>query len=374
MTATERSRSAAPASPKPLLVPYEAKHFEGVMALYAEVFGPAGTAQFRHRWRWAQEANLAPESTPKWVLLAGERVVGFLATIPLPYSVGGEEVLVHDSGDFMVHPDYRFHGIALMREYLKRCPNCVSLDDMPATIAVLKMLKARPVGEALGYVRLLDVRAVTRQDGRLRQVLALALSPLTAALSAYDLARAGLTGAEVLEVADFDERFDRFFAQSCTATAVTLKRDARYLRWRYGPASPHARRRIAVAPKGPGDIQGYVVACPSSSADRAGYVLDLHGASGLSTAVYQRLLLFACSALRKDGCWLARLHHFPSATTASAEVLKSVHFLPRSHSHVLFQRLGGPAQAALAADPERWSLSFGDTEASHFTGSSVLST
>ena len=144
------------------------------------------------RWRWSQEENGFPAETMRWSLLDGTRLVGFLATVPQRFRVAGHEVLVHSSCDFMVHPDYRFHGIALMREYFRACDNCVSLDDMPATIAVLKMMKAVPIDNAVRYVRVLDGRVAKERVPRLSRVPELAFVPATWALAAYD--RGGASG------------------------------------------------------------------------------------------------------------------------------------------------------------------------------------
>src|SRR5947209_10074763 len=66
-----------------------------VVQLYREVFGKSAADAFAARWQWAHVANLYPLDSPKWVVECGDRVVGFLATIPLPYWINGKSVVAH---------------------------------------------------------------------------------------------------------------------------------------------------------------------------------------------------------------------------------------------------------------------------------------
>ncbi len=357
--------AAKPPLTKPTVIDYQPDHHEAVFRLYAEVFGQEGSANFRARWRWSQVENQAPEETQRWVLVTNDRVVGFLATVPLPYRVGGRDVLVKYSCDFMVHPEFRFYGLALMRAYMKTCSHCVSLDDIGATIAILKMMGATPIGNSQGYARPLDTSALIRRDPRLRHLPGFALSGGDLALRTYDRARALACLSRIEEVPDFDARFDRFFWRCEAVTPVTLRRGSAFLNWRYGPNSPHAGRRIGVVLDSRGEIEGYIVACASTAAQRWGHVFELHGLPELPRRHYAALLLFACRVLRNEGCSVLRLFHFETRTTAPVQALKEVHFMRRQHQHTLLAKFGEASLNALALDSKNWSYSFGDAEASY---------
>jgi GNAT superfamily N-acetyltransferase len=345
--------------------PFEKSHLPDVIALYEQVFGKAGARDFSARWRWSQEENGFPAETARWSLIDGTRLVGFLATVPQRFRVAGHDVLIHSSCDFMVHPDYRFHGIALMREYFRTCDNCVSLDDMPATIAVLKMMKAVPVENAVRYVRVLDGRVAKERLPRLARVPDLAFLPATFALRAYDRARS-LRLPRVEEVRDFDVRFDRFFAATLKPRSISLVRDATYLSWRYGVLSPHRARTIGIVTDAQGELDGYVVSATSShAADRSGYILELHARPGARDDVFTALLTFACRKIRSEGGLLARLHWMRSVTGAPEPVMHANRFAKRTHEHVLLVKFRDPALQALAAEASRWDYGFGDAEASH---------
>ncbi|MCH7626146.1 MAG: GNAT family N-acetyltransferase, partial [Chloroflexi bacterium] len=71
------------------MVPHD---LEGVLALYREVFGHAYAERFEARYSWAHRDNLYPHNSPKWVVADGDRIVGFLAAMPLPYTIAGQRV------------------------------------------------------------------------------------------------------------------------------------------------------------------------------------------------------------------------------------------------------------------------------------------
>jgi GNAT superfamily N-acetyltransferase len=345
--------------------PFDKSHLPDVIGLYEEVFGKGGAKAFAARWRWSQEENGFPAETLRWSLLDGERLVGFLATMPQRFRVAGHAVLVHSSCDFMVHPDYRFHGIALMREYFRACDNCVSLDDMPATIAVLKMMKAVPIDNAVRYVRVLDGRVAKERVPRLARVPGIAFLPATWALRAYDAARA-LPLPRVEEAREFDVRFDRFFAATLEARSISLVRDSTYLSWRYGPLSPHRSRTIGVVTNSQGELEGYVVSATSpSETDRSGYIFELHVRPSAPAQIFSALLTFACRRIRREGAHLARLHWMRSVTGVPEPILRANRFARRAHEHVLLVKFRDPALQAAAAEASRWDYGFGDAEASH---------
>jgi GNAT superfamily N-acetyltransferase len=357
-TAPKRAKSAK-------VRPFEKSHLPDVIGLYEEVFGKSGARDFAKRWRWSQEENGFPAETMRWSLLDGARLVGFLATVPQRFRVAGREVLVHSSCDFMVHPDYRFHGIALMREYFRVCDNCVSLDDMPATIAVLKMMKAVPIDNATRYVRVLDGRVAKERLPRFGRVPELAFLPVTWALAAYDAGRAYRL-PRVHETREFDVRFDRFFSATQNPRSISLVRDSTYLAWRYGPLSPHSSRTIGIVTDAQGELEGYVVSATSPSATaRSGYIFELHVRPGLPATTLTALLTFACRRIRSEGGRLARLHWIRGLTGAPESALDANHFRKRPHQHVLLVKFRDPALQTAAAEASRWDYGFGDAEASH---------
>ncbi len=354
----DRSRTTA-------IRPFVDKDMGQVLTLYHQVFGEQAAFAFRARWRWAQQRNLCKEETYRWVLESGGRVVGFLATIPQPYWFGGATVVAHTPCDYMVHPAFRFHGISLMRTFFNTCPTCVSLDDVAATIQVTRWLGAKLVGRMIRYVKPLDGRAFASSPGWSR------LPPVAreAAVRAWDLwsqLRSHVLEAQppITSLNEFDERFDRFARRLSRQVSAMPARDRRFLKWRYGPSSPHAGRQIAVMTDGTGELAGYVIFYLSRLTDRPGYILDLQTLSPVRGLVGPLLLHHAIRHLREEGASKVCYPWYPSPCAVPEDALRRSGFIARGGLHLLVRVKD--EQATLSNTwSGRWSLSYGDMEASH---------
>lgn len=348
-----------------VLLPFEAAlHFEQVNSLYREVFGPIAAQSFNARWRWSQEENLYPENTPRWVLTAGSRVVGFLTTIPQRYRIAGQDVVAHSTADFMVSPAYRFHGLKLIREFFRTCENSVSLDDVPDTLAVLKWMKCTSVGVMHRHVKVLDARLLRSRAAWAARVPDAAFLPINLGLRAFDRAlTAGRAGKPKL-TPSFDARFDRFSDRLAEKLAAVMVRDVPYLNWRYGPKSPHANRKIGVVVDAAGELEGFVVVCRSGDAEHTGFILDLETLPPGNPDVTAALLRFAVDRLREDGAWSVRYHRLVALSAAPSPLLKQFRFSRRKARHELVVKFRQEAVFRAAKDIDRWSYSFGDSEAS----------
>jgi hypothetical protein len=346
------------------LAPYRPEHFEGVCSLYAEVFTAPAAKAFRARWKWSQEENLFPGQTRRWVLLAGDTVVGFLGTVPLLYRVNGREVVAHTPCDYMVQPDHRFHGIKLMRQCFKECPDCVSTDDIEATIKVTTWLGAENAGRMVRYARVVDSRVMRR--GRLAGMPGPFWQPITLGLRAYQALHLAKTDGkyEVQSVQGFDSRFDRFDKRANAAVPVSLVRDSRFLNWRYRGASPHAKSEVATVSRPDGELAGYVVYYMSQGPSHNGYIMDLQADGDDAQQVSARLLAYAVEKLRKAGAWVVQHHQALTPHTPSDAALRSSGFVPRGR-HELLVRLGDADMQSAASKSENWQYAYGDSEASH---------
>lgn len=346
------------------LAPYRPEHFEGVCALYAEVFTAPAARAFRARWKWSQEENLFPGETRRWVLLAGGAVAGFLGAVPLLYRVNGREVVAHTPCDYMVHPDHRFHGIKLMRQCFKECESCVSTDDIEATIKVTTWLGAAQAGRMVRYARVVDARAMRR--GRLAGMPGPLWKPATLGLRAYQALRLSNPGGkyDVQPAQGFDSRFDRFDKRVGASAPASLVRDSRFLNWRYRGASPHAKSEIATVSRPDGELAGYVVYYMSPGPAHYGYIMDLQADGDDAPQVAGRLLTYAAGRLRKAGAWVIQHHQPLTPHTLPDATLRSFGFVPRGR-HELLVRLGDADMQSAASKSENWQYVYGDSEASH---------
>lgn len=344
--------------------PCGGQDLEQVHHLYLEVFGESWARRFQARWQWAQEENLYPDQTFRWALLDRDQVVGFLATVPLAYTIGGTPLVAHTPCDYMVHPRYRFHGIKLMQEFFRTCPNCVTCDDIPASMKVATWLGAKRIGDLTRYVNIVDGRALRSKMGWQRTPGPLWWA-VTQALAAQGRLREARLRPKlpVTPAYHLDQRFHRVNERLSRLAPAMLSRDLRFLRWRYGPESPHSNHQIGVIADAAGELRGYVIFYFSPSS-QAGTILDLQVLPPGDPEGTLALVTYAVTRLRRQGAWLVRCHVLSSPFNPPTEVLRRCGFVPRGRHQVLV-KFQDERTAAIGDRAENWNYSYGDSEASH---------
>lgn len=369
MTTQTKSKTgnAKPAKSKLSVVAFEDSMLEQVFELYELVFGKESADGYRRRWDWSQKRNLFPELTKRWVLLTGTgEVKGFLATIPFQYEIDGNIEIAHTTCDFMVHPDTRFHGIKLMKQFFKECENSISADDVDATIELTRWLGAKDVAGMPNYTRALDMRSMQR--GPLRKVPTIFFRPTNPFFKLYERIRFPRykSGIKVEGVKEFDERFQRLFERGRVPGRVSLVRDLNYLKWRYGAGSPQATRQIGVVTASDGELEGFVVFQRSLRSDmaRRGHVYEMHATGERADEVAEALINFAIDELSKSGTWFLTVRQVPTQFSISEKVLKSRGFV-KGAEHRLLVRLREDEKLNPAYEESNWCYMYADSEASH---------
>jgi hypothetical protein len=362
------------ARPPVTIAPLVEADADALLDLYAQAFSPAAARDFRARSAWMFRQNPVDPRAPAWVAKSEGALVGHLATVAQEYRVQGRPVRALYPCDFMVRDGFGMQGIALMRECFRAAPNVVSLDEVKATQAVLKLMKVTHVGATRKWIKPLDLRFLRLRASRARHVpepmLALARGPL----AAYDAVRAWrsprgprvdlMPAPESVTGRGFDARFDRFAARQAELAQAVLHRDAAYLSWRYGPWSPHASRFVGTATDPSGDLRGYVIGCTLADREGTGLVLELHAVDP-DTDLWRALLAFAVQRFRAEGASYVRMHHLATPQTLPLHLLPELGFLARPHAQELTIRFREPEATAAARDLAHWSYGFGDSETSY---------
>jgi len=288
-------------------------------------------------WRWLETHPLA-DAVHRWVLVAEEEVVGFLSAVPQFYRISGSRVVAHTPMDFMVQPRYRFHSIALMREFFRSCPNCVTCDWLPETVKVTMWLGEEEAGMLEHAARVLDAAALVGTMPRaLRPAAAAALTGFTILVDAVSLGWKD-DDRRIEELQDFDERFDVLFQELAAKLPCLPEKDSSFLGWRYGPGSPHPQRTI-------------------------GYILDLTALPGRRD-VASALLRSGVRRLRQLGSRVIRYRFLKSAVSPRLSDLWRLGFFPRKQRHRLLVRFAEPELHESARHGANWAYSAGDGEMS----------
>jgi len=130
------------------IVPLTPAHREGVLGLFAEIFGSTKAGYLRRRFDWQYRGSpaLQPSQVSNWVFLDDDRVVGHLGAVMVELKVGDS---IHQGcwcTDLMVHPDYR-HG----KDSLKLIATPDEATEVPMGYGMADVVGR--IYERRGYVR-----------------------------------------------------------------------------------------------------------------------------------------------------------------------------------------------------------------------------
>ena len=362
-------------------------------------------------YRWFRSHPLG-NAMHRWVAVDEDgRVVGHLAATPQYYRIGGQRVVAHTPGDYMVHPRHGFQALSLMRAFFRTTENCVACDMVPAVIGVETRLGAEVAGQLQYAAKLLNVSrlpappipsAVRRllnlgeqptiargyasrpgtPDGEPRDfgehvapLLVRPRAPIPAPAKALlngglrmldEALGSGVGGglkAEVIE--GFDESFDELFEKVAVGVPCVPEKDAAFLRWRYGPGSPQFPATVLAVKKGE-TLLGYAVLMVNSTG-QDGNVLDLSVLPGRRD-VAQTLLRESVRFFRRAGVQIVRYRFLESATTPRSSDLRRLGFFFRkARSHSLLVKFADSGLHKVAHDATNWAYTVGDGEASFWT-------
>jgi hypothetical protein len=310
-------------------------------------------------WRWLETHPLAGEMR-RWVVVAGDEVVGHLAALPQYYRINGQRVVAHTPADYVVLPQYGHYAIPLMRKFFRTAENCVSCDAIPAVIKIQTRLGCEEAGQLQFAAKLWNVSTIPRFPTAIPvpipQLLNWGLWVVDRVLSNPFIA-----DDPRVEVFDgFDESFDELFENVAAATSCVPEKDAAFLRWRYGPGSPQASATLFGA-RSEGRLLGYAVLWVTPRGD--GYLLDLTTRPG-HHEVARVLLRQTVRHFRRAKVRSIRHLFVQSPTSVQTKNLWRLGFLPvNKRRPALVVRFADRSLHTMANDTANWSYSSGDGEA-----------
>lgn len=260
----------------------------GILELFADTFGRRPPAA----WRWAYRD--APGGSR--ILLAVDRtgrVVAHYASIAFPARLDGRNVTVSQGIDSVVHPAWR-RGLragsvflATARAYFAGAPGPrrgVCTYGFPCR-AAMRLGRAR-LGYEVVHAPLVTLflnrfASPRRRIGRLRK------------------------GDEVVEVARFGASADALWDQVAPAFGFAVRRDRRYLNWRYADA-PVEFRTFEIRRRG--TLVGLFVVRPGWTGQPIlalmDYLADPHDRDALAAALETCGRIAAASEQARIECWL----------------------------------------------------------------------
>lgn len=237
---------------------YRAEDQRATQQLFRRVFGQDAAEASRLRWEWQYRSNPnVPATGPLiWVAREAQTIVGQYATIPVRLSVNGQEVDAAWGTDVMVAPERQRQGLGemLVRTWQSHVGAALGLGMSESSSGLFKKLNFPSFGPVPCLVKPMSRRALRRPHWPV------AVNRLVSALTfpfVRLVARTRPLQGEVRAVRQFDESFTRLWEQSGSKFAGCVRRDAKYLNWRFVHA-PHVRYSIAALYRD-GDAAGYAV-------------------------------------------------------------------------------------------------------------------
>jgi GNAT superfamily N-acetyltransferase len=229
-----------------------------IAALYRRVFGNDAAEGNRLRWDWQyrRNPNCPPEGPTIWVAREGPTVVGQYAAMPVSVSVLGQEICGSWGMDVMVAPERQRQGLGevLFRTWEQNVGAALGLGLSESSYRLFQKLRWPNVGPVPCFVKPLTRRALRRPNWPMpvNRFVSWVTLPVVRLV-----ARARPLKAGVARVGRFGDEFTGLWERLAPKFTLAVRRDARYLNWKFCEA-PHVRYS-AIALKRGDETEGYAV-------------------------------------------------------------------------------------------------------------------
>lgn len=229
---------------------------KGIEQLHRRTLGNEAAERLRLHWDWARRNPANGVEPPYWVVREGPTLIAASPLTPVKVSVAGTEVAGTWSSDPLVVIERQRQGLggALLRAWDRGTGVALGAALSTATRAKLDELrwpKSQPLPCLVKPISRRALRIPTWPVAINRLVSAITL-PLVRVVS-----RSQPLKEEVEVVRRFDARADQLWDRLANRFALSVRRDARYLNWKYAEP-PHVRYSIALLSRGE-NVEGYVV-------------------------------------------------------------------------------------------------------------------
>jgi len=345
---------------------------DGILALWKASFpdGEIGRADLAY-WNWQFRDPPAGSANIR-LAAVDELIVGHYAVIPVPMQVRGEEIQGTLSLDTMTHPDYQRQGIltTLASELYAQLgqqgfPITYGFPNDNSIGPLTGKLQWSYVCSLAVYVKPLNPDVIVDQllpnpmlTAAARPLARFGARILTAPSRAPSQAQAHLCWLD-----RFDARADELWLATHDPSKITLTRSADLLNWRY--FQNPLRDYRAVAYEEGGDLVAYaVLRCMEQFELRGGMITELICQPGRDDALQAVLAAVEEHFVQEEADLTACLVHGDGQAT---RLLKQNGFLrapKRAFKEWYFGvRLNDDSvRPDWATDPDRWYLTFGDTD------------
>jgi hypothetical protein len=228
----------------------------GIEQLHRRTLGNEAAERLRLHWDWARRNPAGGVEPPYWVVREGPTLIAASPLMPVRVSLNGSEIPGTWSSDPLVVAERQRQGLggALLRAWDRGTGVALGAGLSPATrgrLDEMRWPKSQPLPCLVKPISRRALRIPTWPVSINRFVSAVTL-PLVRIVSRSQPLR-----EEVEAIRRFDSRVDRLWDRLGSRFTLSVRRDARYLNWKYAEP-PHVRYSMALLRRGE-DVDGYVV-------------------------------------------------------------------------------------------------------------------
>lgn len=229
---------------------------KGIEQLHRRTLGNEAAERLRLQWDWDRRNPASGLEPPYWVVREGPTLIAASSLTPVRVLVTGNEVAGTWSSDPLVVAERQRQGLggSLLRAWDRGTGVALGAALSSATrgkLTELRWPKSQPLPCLVKPISRRALRIPTWPVVINRLVSAIAL-PVVRLVS-----RTQPLKEEVEVVRRFDARIDRLWEALSQRFTLSVRRDARYLNWKYVEV-PHVRYSIALLRRGD-EVEGYVV-------------------------------------------------------------------------------------------------------------------
>ncbi len=330
--------------------------------LYRRVFGQDAAEASRLRWEWQYLRNPNVPSTGPliWVAREAQTVIGQYATIPVRLSVKGHELDAAWGTDVMVAPERQRQGLGevLVRTWQNNVGAALGLGLSESSSSLFKKLRFPSYGPVPCLVKPMSRRALRRPHWPVpinRMVSAIA-DPFVRLV-----ARSRPLQGEVRVIRQFDDSFTRLWERAGGAFAGAVRRDMKYLNWRFIQA-PHVRYTIAALFRD-GEAAGYAVyRHVQEPRGRATRLIDFFAHPNDEDGLLSLLRFVDREAQAADS---DKIRVFATHAGFRKLLRKSGYYPWRSSMEFVAKINAVPVDAAFYASADGWHITAGDSDQDH---------
>ena len=228
----------------------------GIEQLHRRTLGNEAAERFRLQWDWARRNPCSGVEPPYWVVREGPTIIAGSRLVPVRVSLGGNDVAGTWSSDPLVVAERQRQGLggSLLRAWDRGTGVALGAALSTATRTRLDEMRWPRAQPLPCLVKPLSRRAfrIPTWPVPINRLVSAVTLPLVRVVARTEPLR-----EEVEAVRRFDARLDRLWERLAARFALAVRRDARYLNWKYAEP-PHVRYSSALLRRGD-DVDGYVV-------------------------------------------------------------------------------------------------------------------